>query len=239
MKGRRQLLRLSYWGKIVKMDKRRWVWKVYEEGRRRLECNERANTWCNLTKKWMLELGFGAEWDAQETGVKWKERVKAAVMALEQRKWRARVVLSPKLDFYAAWKKDMGREDYLDEPDAVSRRLWTKLRTGCLELRIETGRWERVSVRGRQVAIPRKLRLCRLCGAETEDAEHVLLRCPSYDKERSQFVEVGHQNGVPRGAGPAEWWKWIFEGGGDSGARGFLRECMRKRKKLLEGMGIG
>ena len=94
---------------------------MYEEGRRRLESNARANTWCNLTKKWMLELGFGAgaTWDAQETGGKWKERVKAAVMALEQRKWRARVVSSPKLDFYAAWKKDIGREDYLDGPDAA------------------------------------------------------------------------------------------------------------------------
>ena len=238
MKGRRQLLRLSYWGKIVTMDKRRWVWKMYEEGRRRLESNARANTWCNLTKKWMLELGFDEEWDAQEAGGRWQERVRAAVMALEQKKWRARVAASPKLDFYAAWKKDIEREDYLDEADEGARRLWTKVRTGCLELRIETGRWERVSVRGMRLPIPRKLRLCRMCGAETEDVEHVMLRCPSYGKERLKFIEVGHRNGVQRGARPAEWWRWIFEGGGGKEAREFMKECMRKRKKLLEGLGI-
>ena len=69
-----------------------------------------------------------------------------------------------------------------------------------MELRIETGRWERVSVRGMRLPIPRKLRLCRMCGAETEDVEHVMLRCPSYGKERLKFIEVGHQNGVQRGA---------------------------------------
>ena len=41
-------------------------------------------------------------------------------------------------------------EEYLGERERKKRRLWTKLRAGCLELRVETGRWEWLTVdRGR------------------------------------------------------------------------------------------
>ena len=68
MRGRRMLLRLSYWGKILGMDEGRWVRKVYEQGRARLAGNARANTWCNLTRKWLLELGLHREWQDQAVG---------------------------------------------------------------------------------------------------------------------------------------------------------------------------
>ena len=86
------------------------------------------------------------------------------------------------------------------------------MRTGCLELRIETGRWERVSVKGRQVPVRRELRFCRLCGAETEDAEHLLLRCPAYECELRTLVQSGQRAGINQSAISAEWWKWIFGG---------------------------
>ena len=221
----------------MKMDKRRWVRKVYEEGRRSVESNARANTWCSLTRKWMLELGFGAEWDAQEATGDWQARVRAAIMELEQRQWRERIATRPKLDFYARWKKTIEREEYLESKNSTTRRLWTKMRTGCLELRIETGRWERVSVQGRQVPVPRELRLCHLCGAETEDAEHLLLRCPAYERERRTLLQSGQRAGIDL-AESEEWWKWIFGGGGGEVARQLLYKCMQKRKRLLEGMGV-
>ena len=39
MLGRRMLLRLSYWGKILRMGKDRLVRRVYEVGRARLEAD--------------------------------------------------------------------------------------------------------------------------------------------------------------------------------------------------------
>ena len=60
MRGRRMLLRLSYWGKILGMDEGRWVRKVYEQGRARLTDNARSNTWCNLTR----QMAVGA-WTSQ------------------------------------------------------------------------------------------------------------------------------------------------------------------------------
>ena len=43
MRGRRMLLRLSYWGKVLQMEDSRWVKKAYEHGRARLDRNARAH----------------------------------------------------------------------------------------------------------------------------------------------------------------------------------------------------
>ena len=62
-------------------------------------------------------------------------------MLLRLSYWRARVVKSAKLEDYVRWKHEPGLEEYLEHGDVPQRRLWTKLRGGCLELRVETGRW--------------------------------------------------------------------------------------------------
>ena len=88
MRGRRMLLRLSYWGKILGMDGGRWVRKVYEQGRARLTDNARSNTWCNLTRKWLLELGLHREWQDQAVGPGWQEKLRAKIEDRETREWR-------------------------------------------------------------------------------------------------------------------------------------------------------
>ena len=40
---------------------------------------------------------------------------------------------------------------------------------------------------GRQVKVPRALRVCKLCGVELEDAEHVMLWCDEYSEERCEL----------------------------------------------------
>ena len=79
--------------------------------------------------------------------------------------------------------------EYLEHANARQRRLWTKLRGGCLELRVETGRWERMSVGGQQVAVPRHLRYCKMCFREVEDSAHVFFRCPAYRTQRDALAE--------------------------------------------------
>ena len=110
MRGRRMLLRLSYWGKVLAMGKARWVRRVYEDGRSRLGLNARASTWCNLTRKWLVEIGLQAEWDAQKVGPAWSDKVRAKILDYEARLWRARVVKSAKLEDYVRWKHEPGLE---------------------------------------------------------------------------------------------------------------------------------
>ena len=124
----------------------------YEHGKRRLEKNGRANTWCNLTRKWLRDLGLEEEWKQQAVGPAWQERLKEKIMEYEARNWRRRVVREDnvKLKDYGKWKVKPELEQYLQHEDVHQRRLWTKLRGGILELRVETGRWERMSLGGRQ-----------------------------------------------------------------------------------------
>ena len=58
-----------------------------------------------------------------------------------------------------------------------------------MELRVETGRWERMSVGGQQVAVPRHLRYCKMCFREVEDSAHVFFRCPAYRTQRDALAE--------------------------------------------------
>ena len=67
----------------------------------------------------------------------------------------------------------------------------------CLELRVETGRWERMSVGGQQVAVPRHLRYCKMCFREVEDSAHVFFRCPSYRTQRDALAEQACKLATP------------------------------------------
>ena len=173
------------------MSGSRLVRHVYEEGRARLELDAGAKTWCNLTRMWLQELGFQAEWNAQAVGEDWPGRLRKQIMRLEERRWRHGVENNVRLVGYAKWKKVLTTEAelYLKVRHEKRRRLWTKLRGGCLELRVETGRWETIMMRGKQVMLPRGFRMCTLCFEEVEDEEHTLFRCPSFKRIRTEFLE--------------------------------------------------
>ena len=191
MKGRRMFLRLGYWGKILRMDAERLVRQVYEEGRARLEADPNARTWCSLTRMWLHELGLQAEWTAQVVRDDWRDQLKEQIMKMEEKRWRQGVMHNVRLQGYAKWKAELtlDAERYLQVQQVNRRRMWTKLRGGCLELRLETGRWEMTMVMGKQVKMPRWIRLCTLCFEEVEDAEHTLFRCPCFKKLRTEFLE--------------------------------------------------
>ena len=250
MRGRRMFLRLSYWGKVLEMGAGRWVKRVYEEGRARLETRASASTWCNLTKKWLMELGLREEWEAQQTGPEWQETLRARIMELESRRWRRRVAHNIKLENYVRWKPKLELEDYLEHANAGQRRLWTKLRGGCLELRVETGRWERMSVGGQQVAVPRHLRYCKMCFREVEDSAHVFFRCPAYRTQRDALAEQACKLATPgarkaiegvrrrrRGEGrlveEACVMNWLMRGGGYVWGMEFLETAMAVRAYVL------
>ena len=237
------LLRLSYWGKMIQMDGNRWVKKVYEEGRARLAADERANTWCNLTRKWLMELGLQSEWQQQAVGPAWQEKLRTMIEDFEARNWRRRIVTNAKLDQYVKWKAKPEMEQYLNHENVHQRRLWIKMRGGCLELRVETGRWERVSMGGKQVRVPRHLRKCKLCYGELEDAHHVLFRCPAYLRQRVAMaaqVRADAPSAVAEGMRQVTQggnsidnemvvMKWLMRGGGHEVGMEMLEGVMQQR----------
>jgi len=165
----------------------RWAKRAYERSKELLEQGGRGGGWCADTKRCLEQLGLQEWWSSQQVPDDWKESVRKAVLRSEERQWLEQVRGNGKLQLYSLVKQAFGRELYLQCPDAQHRRLWTKLRAGALELRVETGRWERVSVGGRQVPVPRYLRECELCWAGVEDERHFLFRCASLESVRRTF----------------------------------------------------
>ena len=53
--GRRMMLRLFFWRKILMCGADRWVRRVYEASRRRAEAG--GKSWCSLTRLWLRQLG--------------------------------------------------------------------------------------------------------------------------------------------------------------------------------------
>ena len=105
---------------------------------------------------------------------------------------------------------------------------------GCLEVRLETKLWERMSVAGAQKLVPRWARSCTLCYTEVEDAEHVLFRCPTYERLRAAFwlgsgldpkVEQAARE-VLRGQRGQDhvMWQWMMGGQGTRRVMVFLEQ---------------
>ena len=84
------LLRLKYYGKIVRMGEDRLVKQVYVESRKRLE-EEKQSKWCADTKAVLHNIGMGEAWTKQqwttEEHKQWNSLVWKAVNQKEEQQW--------------------------------------------------------------------------------------------------------------------------------------------------------
>ncbi len=126
---------------------------------------------------------------------------------------------------------ELRREEYLGYGDSAVRRIFTKVRTGTVELRLETGRWESLLVAGKLLMLPRQYRTCRLCEEEVEDLRHWLFVCPAYSTERQAFMRVCSGVLAERLGQGAK------SGGGDFAGREGSREASRDRSVEVDVVG--
>ena len=94
--------------------------------------------------------------------------------------WSQTLQHSQNLSFYYTFKKNYSLPAYLDlTRKNPSRKSLVKQRISSHDLRIETGRYDK---------IPRHERLCSLCNCnKIEDETHFLLNCPSYSSITDRF----------------------------------------------------
>ena len=189
MKGRRDFLRLLYWREIV-MRKEGLRWEVYQEGRKRIGRDKGA--WCDYTKKMMKEVGLGECWEKQDVmkvdkGT-WRSIVWKKIQDKEQEEWRKRMDSKSKLRTYRTMKRDLEAEKYLEEGTAQQRRVMVMMRGGTNDLRIETGRYEKLE---------EEERICIFCeSGEVEDERHFLCRCEAWKDEREVVLREVRKLGV-------------------------------------------
>ena len=95
--------------------------------------------------------------------------------------WNQTLQHSRKLSFYHSIKKNYSLSAYLDSTQKnPMKRTLVKLRIGCHNLRVETGRYGK---------IPLEESICPLCsGNKIEDETHLLLDCQRYSSMRDIFL---------------------------------------------------
>lgn len=186
MEARRDLARLRFWGKLVRMEASRIVRRIYDE-RRRMMYRGRGRgdggNWLHKTRTLLVELGLGEVWESQQVGTKqqWGAKLAIAIAKREEKWWAAEVKSKPKLRTYLLLKPKLSFELYLNCGDSWRRSLMTKLRVGTNFLNIELGRWE-----GKPLAE----RICNVClTKQVEDEQHFLVDCPVYKSIRDDLFK--------------------------------------------------
>jgi hypothetical protein len=198
MRGRRDMLRLRFWGKIVLMGEERTTKRIYRVSRKRHmegvgEKGRIVDNWCRYTHKIMEELGLKKEWESEKIGKfeDWKVRVREAIERREMKDWMEGMAKKKGMRVYRRYKRVLGKEGYLGSNrydfEERGRQILTKFRLGCAGLNKEMNK--RKSHGGRM-----DNGFCQLCWRAGEDEEHVVLDCPAYDKERDELFKAVDKN---------------------------------------------
>ena len=223
LKARRDMIRLRYWHKLLKMDKNRLPRMIYDWGK---DNSDNNNSWIAYTKRLLENLKLNEYWLKQKitiTTAEWNKIIHVKIQDREQKEWRQRALLKPKLRTYIKYKKILKEEDYLKNEDSIGRRMLARIRSGTNNLRIETGRYERP----RQIE---KFRICKVCMRETEDEEHFLNRCKAYEDIRKDLF-------TERSEGDGKITNILFGIGKEdeiNRAIRYIRRAMARRNRILE-----
>ena len=91
----------------------------------------------------------------------------------------------PKLRTFITFKDFYATPSHISKPlTFIQRKFMSKIRLGCLDIRIETGRYARPR-------LPEEARICQIChnpGQTPENEVHFLLKCEAYERERSAWL---------------------------------------------------
>ena len=106
--------------------------------------------------------------------IKWKEKIRAPEGSHD--------LGGNKLRTYCKFKQEFSTELYVEiSIERKYRRALALFRSGCAPIRLETGRYEKLSV---------KERVCFVCENVVEDEKHVLTECPLYCDLRQDLYTV-------------------------------------------------
>lgn len=236
VQGRREYLRLVYWGKIVREGKLKdgIVSAVYKEGRRRvIDGRAGPKEWCVGVRTILDRIGLGEYWVSEDVmeEAEWKRMVRVMMHEYEQFQWKERMcgggrglMGKIKLGHYIRIKTRLKKEWFLREHRQVVRR-WVQLRSGVEDLEVE---------RGRRTRMRREDRLCRCCNLnKVEDVSHFLIECTCWSgRRKTMWSQMEEENSLwrikarrARMLGSREKVDWILSGGRGGVTMGRMVMC--------------
>ena len=146
-----------------------------------------VNTWYNEVKSIFADndlsevFGNGLIFDLKQT----VDNLKSKMLQKQQNVLKTECSQKPKLRTFIKFKNFSDTPAYLTKPlSFIQRKFLAKLRLGCLEIRLETGRWARPR-------LAEEARICQACENLEENIEnenHFLFECNSYQSERLDWL---------------------------------------------------
>ena len=113
------------------------------------------------------------------------DNLKSEMLQKQQNTLKTECSQKPKLRTFVKFKNFSETPAYLTKPlSFIQRRSLAKLRLGCLEIRLETGRWARPR-------LAEEARICQACENQEENIEnenHFLFECNRYQSERLSWL---------------------------------------------------
>merc|ERR1712141_674441 len=164
LSGRRNMMRLRYWRKIILMKKTRSTKRAYQEEIKR----GRINSWAHQTKRTLKKYNMEKYWKQQ-----------LPILTEEEALWNNTRLNSSKLRIYNSLKTKKNWDDILEEQDILAKAITLRLKAGANFLQID---------KGRQNKTERKERICQGCKEQIEDEEHFLLNCKKYETIRGKML---------------------------------------------------
>lgn len=187
MVARRQVATLREWGHIAMMPEGRLVRHVVEACRAHVakSRHEIRGAWPTACVKMLRDVGLEEYIDmARVEGVGWAQwctMVERHVRDHELARWKKRMQQRVELTLYRDLKQAPCSEQYLVTMSPQGRRIAAQMRAGHYHCDAFLARWSNRPERHHKG-------ICRCCSLrESETIEHILRRCPAYNKLRILF----------------------------------------------------
>ncbi len=102
------------------------------------------------------------------------------ILIKAEKEWQKNLSSKPKLRSYVKFKDSLSTSHYVSKiHNRYTRSMIAKLRSGILQLHVETGRYNQTKIEDRT---------CNLCNSgEVEDEFHFICKCELYNDTRSQL----------------------------------------------------
>ena len=184
---RTQIRMVRQYHRIIKMQNERLTKKVFLWDKKLNEDNI-LNSWYSEVKTIFSANNLpetfesGAVFDLKLV----VENLQSCMIQTQQTALKNECGNKPKLRTFVRFKDFSMTPSYLTKPlSFIQRKFLAKIRLGCLEIRLETGRYARPR-------LAEEARTCQACpnpNLEIENEEHFLFKCSTYQTERLAWLE--------------------------------------------------